>query len=290
MNSEEIYSHKLSLSFWAKLKYVTCAPVLLPLRFIFSLMLPALTCLMCMVALVNTDSQSRDLEPFTGCRRFLQDVMFYLGRTICYLQGFRFEVKGHQVSREEAPILIAAPHTSFFDVWVICLCHATPLARRENKNAPIIWAPQALAQLLFVRRRSADSRHKAKDDISQRATSPLSWRQLIIFPEGTTSNGKALTRFYTGAFRPGVPVQPVTIKYSHPELSIWTWKSSHGMVTSLLLQFCNPFHKIAVEFLPVYNPSLEEQEDPILFANNVQKIIADSLQIKATDVTSKKLE
>lgn len=41
------------------------------------------------------------------------------------------------------------------------------------------------------------------------------WRgnPLLLFPEGTTSNGSCLLRFKTGVFAGGVPVHPVTVKY-----------------------------------------------------------------------------
>ena len=44
------------------------------------------------------------------------------------------------------------------------------------------------------------------------------WPQLMIFPEGSTSNRKALMSFKPGAFVPGKPVQPILIRY---ELFIW---------------------------------------------------------------------
>ena len=40
-----------------------------------------------------------------------------------------------------------------------------------------------------------------------------------------------------------------------------------------------------MEFLPVYNPSEEEKKDPILFAKNVQIVMAKHLEIPATDIT-----
>lgn len=41
------------------------------------------------------------------------------------------------------------------------------------------------------------------------------WRgnPLLLFPEGTTSNGSCLLRFKTGVFASGVPVYPVTVKF-----------------------------------------------------------------------------
>ena len=49
--------------------------------------------------------------------------------------------------------------------------------------------------------------------------------------------------------------------------------------------FCNPWHKVTVEFLPVYSPSDEEKADQILYTRNVQQTMASSLQIQATDFT-----
>lgn len=38
-------------------------------------------------------------------------------------------------------------------------------------------------------------------------------RPILLFPEGTTTNGNFLLRFRTGAFIAGVPVQPTIVKY-----------------------------------------------------------------------------
>ena len=39
-----------------------------------------------------------------------------------------------------------------------------------------------------------------------------SWPQLMIFPEGSTSNRRALMTFAPGAFNPGKTVQPVVLR------------------------------------------------------------------------------
>jgi 1-acyl-sn-glycerol-3-phosphate acyltransferase len=45
--------------------------------------------------------------------------------------------------------------------------------------------------------------------------------QVALFPEGTTTNGSYLLNFKVGAFKPGLPVQPVHFDYSDPLFS-WT--------------------------------------------------------------------
>lgn len=69
-----------------------------------------------------------------------------------YLLGLQVDVKGKQASRDEAPILIVAPHTSFLDVFIIALCRGSPLARIENQNTVFMWAPQAIGHTIFVNR------------------------------------------------------------------------------------------------------------------------------------------
>jgi lysophosphatidylcholine acyltransferase / lyso-PAF acetyltransferase len=38
-------------------------------------------------------------------------------------------------------------------------------------------------------------------------------RPILLFPEGTTTNGRYLLRFRTGGFIAGVPVQPIILRY-----------------------------------------------------------------------------
>ena len=47
--------------------------------------------------------------------------------------------------------------------------------------------------------------------IVERAQDSRPWPQLMIFPEGSTSNRKALMSFKPGAFVPEKPVQPILI-------------------------------------------------------------------------------
>ena len=60
------------------------------------------------------------------------------------------------------------------------------------------------------------------------------WGQLVIFPEGATSNRKAILNFKPGGFIPGVPVQPILVKYPnlHDTIS-WTWDQPHGVLGCL---------------------------------------------------------
>jgi lysophosphatidylcholine acyltransferase/lyso-PAF acetyltransferase len=49
--------------------------------------------------------------------------------------------------------------------------------------------------------------------LAARAADPSAVPPLLLFPEGTTTNGAFLLPFKTGAFLTGHPVQPVLLRY-----------------------------------------------------------------------------
>ncbi|CAG9088786.1 unnamed protein product [Plutella xylostella] len=50
-------------------------------------------------------------------------------------------------------------------------------------------------------------------------------KKVLIFPEGTCTNRSCLITFKPGGFYPGVPVQPVTIRYPNSlDTVTWTWE------------------------------------------------------------------
>ena len=84
--------------------------------------------------------------------------------------------------------------------------------RQENRRIPLIGKCIELSQSLFVCREDPQSRQKTVRKIVERAQDSRPWPQLMIFPEGSTSNRKALMSFKPGAFVPGKPVQPILIR------------------------------------------------------------------------------
>uniref|UniRef100_A0A8D3C3Z5 Lysophosphatidylcholine acyltransferase 2 n=1 Tax=Scophthalmus maximus TaxID=52904 RepID=A0A8D3C3Z5_SCOMX len=155
------------------------------------------------------------VEPMTGWRRFMcRRLMAALGRTYYFCMGFRVVVKGKQVSSSEAPILAVAPHSTFFD-GIVCIVAGLPstVSRVENLATPIFGRFVRCLQPVLVSRKDPDSRKNTIQEIDSRAKSGGRWPQVLIFPEGTCTNRSCLITFKQGAFIPGVPVQPVLMRY-----------------------------------------------------------------------------
>lgn len=89
---------------------------------------------------------------------------------------------------------------------------------------PIIGTVARGLQCVWVNRFSSDSRRDASAQLVRRIEysrkhssngSGDAYPHVMLFPEGACTNGKALIAFKPGAFRPGQPVQPVTLRYPY---------------------------------------------------------------------------
>ncbi|XP_054426321.1 lysophosphatidylcholine acyltransferase 2 [Pteronotus mesoamericanus] len=226
-------------------------------------------------------------HPVTGWRRKLtQPVLKFLGRAMFFSMGFIVTVTGKIADPGEAPILVAAPHSSFFD-GIACVVAGLPslVSRNENVQVPLIGRLLRALQPVLVSRVDPDSRKNTINEIIRRATSGGEWPQILVFPEGTCTNRSCLITFKPGAFIPGVPVQPVLLRYPNElDTVTWTWQG-YTFFQLCVLTFCQPFTKVEVEFLPVQAPSDEEKRDPVLFAGRVRNLMAQALGIPMTEHT-----
>ncbi|XP_048188738.1 lysophospholipid acyltransferase LPCAT4 isoform X2 [Perognathus longimembris pacificus] len=206
-------------------------------------------------------------EPITGWRKTVcHNGVLGLSRLLFFLLGFlRIRVRGQRATRLQAPVLVAAPHSTFFDPIVLLPCDLPKVvSRAENLSVPVIGALLRFNQAILVSRHDPASRRRVVEEVRRRATSGGKWPQVLFFPEGTCSNKKALLKFKPGAFIAGVPVQPVLIRYPNSlDTTSWAWRGP-GVLKVLWLTAAQPCSIVDVEFLPVYQPSPEESRDPTL--------------------------
>lgn len=206
------------------------------------------------------------------------------------------KTKGKPAPAKEAPIIVCAPHSSFFDPLAVAITRASYIGNEESKKMPIFGSKFyfannynltlnectfcflgiiQLAQPIFVDRADPVSRTKTIQDILDRVNSTEKWPQIFLFPEGAATNGKSLIRFKPGAFYPGQKVQPVLIRYPNKvDLTTLTRRTpNHALLFWRILTQINT--SVEFEYLPVYTPSEKEIEDPKLYARNVENLMAE---------------
>ena len=210
------FRHQIKMSPLRWLRTYFLTPILVPLRLTLFIPIVFLMWVMSSILLFGLSEDEILNQPLTGWRKTnkFKKLASFLGRLCFQLTGFMIETKGQLASKEEAPILVVGPHSTFFDGFVVFWCDLPYIvSRHENRKIPLLGKCIEFAQSLFVCREDPQSRQKTVKKIVERAQDDTEWPQLLIFPEGSTSNRKALMSFKPGAFVPGKPVQPVLIRY-----------------------------------------------------------------------------
>ncbi|XP_066050676.1 lysophosphatidylcholine acyltransferase 2 [Chamaea fasciata] len=279
------FVHPGRLSAGDKLRTVLQGIILLPLRVICIVFILLLAWLSASIA--TCCQPGRGFLPLKGWRRrMIQTTLSSLTRMAYFVMGFQIKVKGKVASLPEAPIFVAAPHSSFFDA-IICALTGMPsiVSRAENLSTPVFGTILGSLQPVAVSRQDPDSRKNTVAEITRRSLSRGQWPQILIFPEGTCTNRSCLITFKQGAFVPRVPVQPVLLRYPNKlDTVTWTWQG-YSFKELCIMTLCQIFTRLEVEFLPVHVPTEEEKNDPILFANRVRQTMANALNVPVTDHT-----
>ncbi|WP_243315738.1 lysophospholipid acyltransferase family protein [Geothrix paludis] len=149
-----------------------------------------------------------------------QPSMHRWARRLLPALGVDLEVAGYP--RKDIPLWVAN-HLSWVDpVALMSLRPMGTIAKGEVTGYPVIgrWARQS--GIHFVDRDDATSRAAA---LTRFAASLREGRDMLLFPEGTTTRGERLAPFYEGGLRAvfelGLPAQPFRLSSPAPHYP-WT--------------------------------------------------------------------
>ncbi|XP_055526239.1 lysophosphatidylcholine acyltransferase isoform X1 [Wyeomyia smithii] len=270
-----------------KVKTAFLTVFLLPFRVILIFVCLVIAWTLANIGLYGVSREELRTKPLSGWRRQLRVVTAQVMRLLFVFGSFNLiRTKGERASPKEAPVICVAPHTAFYDsICVILFGPSAVVAKYETASLPFFGKLIDYAQPIYVCREDPNSRQTTIKEIIERANSKENWPQILIFPEGTCTNRTSLIQFKPGAFYPGVPIQPVLVRYPNKVDTVtWTWEGPDAL--QLLWRTLTQFHTFCeIEFLPVYYPSEEEKRDPKLYAKNVRNLMARELGIPISDYT-----
>jgi lyso-ornithine lipid O-acyltransferase len=118
--------------------------------------------------------------------------------------------------------LLVANHLSYLDILVFsALSPCAFVAKKEVRSWPLFGAMAAMAGTVFVDRSRATDTHRAKDEMLQALSSGA---VLVLFPEGTSSDGTSVLPFrpalFEAAVAAGAPVSSAHISYHADDGSV----------------------------------------------------------------------
>lgn len=121
------------------------------------------------------------------------------------------------INRSSTGRLVVCNHLGYLDILVLAsLKPIVFITSVELRSRPLLGLLSELGGSHFVERRSPA---RLKGDIARIARTLVSGRDVLLFAEGTSSNGDCVQPFRTGIFKAaqmvGADVLPVAIAYTH---------------------------------------------------------------------------
>ncbi|WP_457789289.1 lysophospholipid acyltransferase family protein [Pseudomonas sp. PL-6] len=191
---------------------------------------------------------------------------------------FRVRVEGELPAQ---PMLWVANHVSWTDIPLLgALQPISFLSKAEVRTWPLAGWLAHKAGTLFIRRGSGDS-----NLVGQQLGRHLQrGRHLLIFPEGTTTDGLGLRTFHgrllASAIDSGVPLQPVAIRYLRggQPCPVAPFVGDDDMLSHLLRLLRSQAGEVQIQLLaPIASNSASRNE----LARQAQSRIAAALQLDA---------
>ena len=143
-------------------------------------------------------------------------------RTMCRILGIRIQIKGIQ-SKSTGPVLYAVNHISWLDILILGgrLHNASFIAKSEVAGWGALGTLCKLQKTLFVNRERRSDSARQRDELAARVQEGHS---LILFPEGTSTDGMRVAQFKSALFSVAeradnasdhnLLIQPVTLAYT----------------------------------------------------------------------------
>ena len=113
------------------------------------------------------------------------------------------------------PSLVVANHISWHDVFAIgCYCQPDFVAKAEIASMPLIGTMAKRGGTIYIKRGDRKIAHS----IARTIADTLKKRSVLVFPEGTTSEGKVVQpfkrRLFESAYLANCLIQPVALHLS----------------------------------------------------------------------------
>ena len=189
---------------------------------------------------------------------------------------FKVSVSG---ALPQQPMLWVSNHISWTDIPMLgALMPMSFLSKDEVRHWPVAGWLASTAGTLFIRRGSGDS-GQISDQLSQHLRQA---RNLLIFPEGTTTDGLAVRTFHgrllSGAIDAGVAIQPVAIRYLRggKPCALAPYIGDDSLGSHLVRLFKAPAAEVQITLL---SPIASDSGNRNALARRCQHTIAEAMQL-----------
>lgn len=214
--------------------------------------------------------------------------------TLFFVGFFHIPIEEKKFNPEKYPELICkknvsstlfvSNHVSYLDIIYFLASADTPcfVAKAETIKIPLISLYAQVIQCIFVNRESTQARLAVLNDLKERVSKLNQGRRfskMVVFPEGTTTNGKGLISFKKGPFVLETPLKLMGLKYGGNFSPCYHLVDVIDSIFCVLSQFRNELKIIQIE--GVIEP--KGQMDWNVFAESVRQVMSNEFGLILTD-------
>ncbi|CAA6802048.1 MAG: 1-acyl-sn-glycerol-3-phosphate acyltransferase (EC [uncultured Thiotrichaceae bacterium] len=201
---------------------------------------------------------------------------------VCTIIGIKIRVHGEIA---DTPVMLVANHISWADIPVLA-SHSNPrfLSKSEVRKWPVIGWLADKSGTLFIQRGGTGSANNA---ISQLTQCLEQQQTVLVFPEGTTTNGKDVRKFHPRLLKAAIesqtPVQAVALRYTNIEGEHdedFPFIGEQTLADNLLIILKKKCTIANIHFTPSIHPTLYTRDK---LAKNAQETIKKLISIKKTE-------
>eukprot|EP01147_Barroeca_monosierra_P000935 gene935-4189_t len=280
---------------WEYVKMYLLGIVIIPVRVVLLallLLLLNIYCIFCAMG-CNLKYDGEDHIP-ERVQKMTRPAICFSSRAIDFILGcYYFPAKGQRADPKDVPIIVMN-HISYYEAFYtigLGFCHIGKKSAAQmlpfRRPATFLHGVycEIVIETIQVERGDTASANRSREKI-------MAWLNhrhennyvpFACYPEGTTTTGRCILRFKTGAFQPGLPVQPLVFKtwyiFFNPsdtfDCKYWLWR----MLSQLICFF-------QAEYLPPYYPNDEEKKDAKLYALNVREYMCAATNLHMSEFSN----
>ena len=258
---------------WYRLKFYPFAVTVFWLRTFMALGSFCFCCVCIKFVLFGHDFR----KPLTGTRRKVKEFLYWFFMNVLMLAAFMPVFNRHeemdyseylgpdykktQKVPKTVPTFIAN-HQAWIDNITLTASPHLMAGYAAKKSTGKVWFLNAMIRglhsLMITRGGTPEERDKQIQEIIDRQQLCMDdprFPPIIIYPEGSQSNGTSLLTFKKGAFVSMLPVTPVVLKYKYMENGVNPAWDSMPFLAQAPLQFCYGLYSVTVHILPPFVPN-----------------------------------
>ena len=217
------------------------------------------------------------IRPFskTFCRKISLYFGPFWGKLFITILGIHLTVTGRENWRKNRHYCIISNHMSYLDILVTgALFPVLFVSRHDVKYWPLLGAIAWVRGSIFVDRSITGS--KERPYVKQIIEYLEKGFNVIIFPEGKTSNGEGVSPFKKTVFscptRANIPILPITIQYTRINREPFSSQNRDKVCWYGEMTFIDHFRKLLKlsridVTITIHPPVREKQEDDWLNQN-----------------------